>query len=116
MGIQKLGRVQGEGGGSRPPHPPQLAFCFDICAPHPHQCPSNKSVLIEDSSVLEVTRKCLVECDLASPLFQPPLLCVRVSPPAVGFVLRAKELDMDFVCSWGFLFPFLAVAKAFGYF
>lgn len=81
-GFQRLGSVQGEGASLGPPHPRQLAFCFEICAPHPppsrHQHLSNKSSLIEDSSVLETTRKRLVECDLASPLSSLPPLCVRL--------------------------------------
>lgn len=69
---------------------------------------------MEDSSVLETTRKLLVKCDLAFPLSCLLSLCVS----AMGFVLRGKGVGHGFGVFLGFffLFPFLAAAKAFGYF
>lgn len=69
---------------------------------------------MEDSSVLETTKKCLVERDLASLL--SCLLSLYV--PAMGFVQRGKGVGNGFGVFLGFFFlsPFLAVAKAFGYF
>lgn len=80
--FRHLGSVQGRR--SRPQaSPPHLGLSFVlrfVCrggGAAPPQHPSNKSVLIEDSSVLETTRKRLVKCDLASSLSSLLPLCVH---------------------------------------
>lgn len=100
---------------SGPPHPHGLPFVLRFVPPSlPRQHPSNKSVLIEDSSVLETTRKRLVECDLASPLSGLP----RFVCACIGFCSKGQRSWTWIWCVPGvfFLFPFLAAAKAFGYF
>ena len=71
----------------------------------PHQHPSNKNVLIEDSSVLEATRKRLVECDLASPLSGLPCFVCACN----GFCSKGQRSWTWIWCVPGvfFLFPFL---------
>lgn len=58
---------------------------------------------MEDSSVLETTRKLLVKCDLAFPLSGLPPLCLS----AMGFVPRGKGAGHGFGVFLGFSFSFL---------
>lgn len=87
------------------PHPPCLAFCFEILPPlplPPHQHPSNKNVLIEDSSVLKTTKKRLVECDLASPLSCLPLFVCACN----GFCSKGQRSWTWIWCVPGVFFLF----------
>lgn len=86
--------------GSLGPPPPASAF-FVLRFVPPSSCTNiraTRALLIEDSSVLETTRKRLAECDLASPFVRPTLLCVRLQ----WVLVPGKGVGHGFVCSWVF--------------